>query len=205
MGEFYAWTATGQVAKLKSWSRPDVGSGADNRNSGSTILIASKLVEGRRFVLRQRDGRELEILLANAEADLRNGEVVTTVWAAREGAAHGHCIFLENHTTGESTRLPDNIKLIRPKAGLWQTARFGALAAIPAAVAMLAWLFAANGVEAETVMFAGTVAIGVLFLVGYIVSKLVYDYLRSEDEQKLWQVADRALADACRALRERRA
>jgi hypothetical protein len=196
MGEFYAWTATGQVAQLKSWSSPDVNNDSGDKGTESTVFIASKLVEGHRFVLRQRDGKDVDIVLANTEADLRNGEFVTTVWAAREGVGHGHCIFLENHTTGEQTRLPDNVKLIRPKAGLAQAARFGALAASPAAIAMLAWLLAVDNVEPETVVTAGSAAIEVLFLVGFIVSRLVYNFLRSEDEQKLWQVADHALADA---------
>lgn len=204
MGEFYAWTATGQVAKLKSWSRPDVNNDGGSNGAPSAVFITSKMVEGRQFVLHQRGGKDVEILLSSTEAELRNGEYVTTVWAAREGVGHGHCIFLENHTTGERTRLPDNVKLIRPKAGFRLAAKFGALASLPAAIAMLAWLLSADAVDPETVIIAGGAAIAVLFLVGFIISRLVYDFLRSEDEQKLWQVADRALDDARNALRSGR-
>jgi hypothetical protein len=210
MGEFYAWTTTGQVTKLESWTSPDLGSQQQQTpqtSEGSAVRIATKMLDGQKFALRQRDGSEVEIILTDAGLPLRNGQVITTVWAARQGAQHGHCIFLENYSTGQALRLHDNVKLIRPKVRLWQTARFGLLATIPVAIAMLMWLLGPvrlTGFEPETVVIAGICAIAVLFLIGFVASRLIFDFLRSEDEQKLWQVAERALMGARQAIRERR-
>jgi hypothetical protein len=107
MGEFYAWTATGQVAKLKSWSRPDVNNDGGSNGAPSAVFITSKMVEGRQFVLHQRGGKDVEILLSSTEAELRNGEYVTTVWAAREGVGHGSRIAqwrIRNDRVGSSRR-----------------------------------------------------------------------------------------------------
>lgn len=207
MGEFYAWTTTGQVTKLESWTSPDLDNQQPQSNEDSEVQIATKMLDGHKFALRQRDGSEVEIVLTDPGVQLRNGQFITTVWAARQGAQHGHCIFLENYNTGQTIRLQDNIKLIRPKVRLWQTARFGLLATIPVAIAMLMWLLGPvqlKGFEPETVIIAGVCALAVLFLIGFVTSRLVFDFLRSEDEQKLWQVAERALMGAHQAIREHR-
>ena len=39
-----------------------------------------------------------------------------------------------------------------------------------------------------------------LFVIGAVVSKLVFDYLRADDDQKIWMAADKALANARRLL-----
>jgi hypothetical protein len=202
MGDFYAWTTTGQVTRLTTWTHPNPEQGQQNQASNS-VSITSKIAEGPKFSLRQRDGTEVEIILPESDVKLKNGQIITTVWAARQGAQHGHCVFLENHTTNQATQLQGNVNLVRPKIGIWRAVRFGLLATIPAAIAMLLWLLIPTkfgNLEMETVLFGGLVAISVLFLIGLVIAKLVFDFLRSEDEQKLWRVTDKALVKAKQAM-----
>jgi hypothetical protein len=198
MGEFYAWAATGIVAGLESWVTPDLGAEtARHPDDEKSVHIASRMVDRQHFLLRQRDGRDAGIDLANSGVSMRNGHIVTLVWVAREGSAHGHCIFIQNHTTGAASRLPHNIKLIRSAAGAGRVALFGLAATIPAAIAMLAWLLTPGGLATVDpgVFFAGAaLAIAVLFFVGALVSKLMFDYQRSEDDSKIWRAVNLALS-----------
>jgi hypothetical protein len=156
------------------------------------------MVERQTFGIRQRDGRELEVTLADSGLLLRNGHIVTAVWVARKGLRHGFCALIDNHTTGAQTRLPQNIKLIRPKISLARTAKFGLLATIPAAVALLLWLLIPGSLQTVdmNVFFLGaTIALVVLFVIGLVVAKLVLDYLQADDDQKIWQSAEQVSAE----------
>ncbi len=161
------------------------------------------VVHRQRFFLRQRDGREVEILLVDSGIGFRNGHAVTAVWAARKSAPFGHCIYLENHTTGAIARLSENIALIRSKARLWRIAVFGFLATFPAALALIGWLILHRGAASlhdEKFLVSSAAGLGLLFVVGVVVSKLVFDYLRVDDDQKIWLAADKALTHARRVL-----
>jgi hypothetical protein len=198
MGEFYAWAATGNVAGYESWVMPEVDADAPrNAAQDRGVHIASRMVERQHFTLHQRDGREVAIDLANSGVGMRNGHLVTLVWAAREGTAHGHCVYIENHTTGSSARLTHNVSLIRSSAGRGRLALYGVAATIPAALAMLGWLLtpgALAGVD-PGVFFAGAVlAVVVLFFIGALVSKLVFDYQRTENDGKIWRAVNLALS-----------
>lgn len=198
MGEYYAWAATGHVAEYQSWLTPE---GTENTPRGAEdemgVHIASRMVERQHFTLRQRNGQTVAIDLSGSGVGMRNGHVVTLVWAAREGSAHGHCVYVENHTTGSAARIPHNVKLIRSTTGTGRLVLFGLAATIPAAIAMLAWLFTpgALGTVDPGVFFAGAVlAIVVLFFVGALVSKLLLDYQRSEDDGRIWRAVNLALS-----------
>jgi hypothetical protein len=205
MGEFYAWAMTGSIAGLEVWSdaddRPESGEELDE--DGGSMRIANRLVEQQKFVLRSRDGREMGVHLIDSGLTFRNGHAATVAWAAREGADHGHCVFVKNHTTGAAARLKPNLRYIRSEVNSRRIAMFGLLATIPAALAIFTWLLIPGSladVDLSIFLAGAGVALVVLFLVGAIVAKLVFDYLRSEDDDKIWVAVDKALVTAQQQL-----
>ena len=207
MGEFYAWAATGIVGGLQVWAEQnDEGSRQTLGGSRQYGGYAPAVISRQRFLLRQPDGRDVEILLLDSGLAFRNGHAITAVWAAREDAPYGHCIYLENHTTGGIARLRDNIELIRRKARWWKVTMFGFLATLPATIALIGWLFLQRGsaqAYEKTFFISAAVAVISLFIIGVVTSKLIFDYLRTEDERKIWLAADKALFHARRLLIER--
>lgn len=205
MGEFYAWAATGVVTGLQTWSEPDRAethtAPPDQRQRGRTQPSTSR----QRFLLRQPDGRDIEILLVNSGIVFRNGHAVTIVWAAREHAPYGHCIYMENHTTGGMARLKENLALIRRKIGLWKMTLLGFFATLPATFGLIGWLLLqrdhSRAIELSFFISAA-IAATLLLIIGIVASKLVFDYLNAEDERKIWLAADRALFHARRILIE---
>ncbi|WP_088343565.1 MULTISPECIES: hypothetical protein [Rhodomicrobium] len=206
MGDYYAWAASGLVAGLESSSEPDFGGSAVPRGEGAgNVRIASRMVERQRFMLRQRDGAQVEVVLINSGVALRNGHAVTVVWAARKGAVHGFPVRLDNHTTGAEAKLPHNIRHIRPKVSLLKTARFGLFATLPAAFALLTWVLipgSLDGVDTRMVVLGAAVAMGLLFVVGLVIAKVVLDYLQADDDQKIWQAADEVIGQVRAAARQ---
>lgn len=203
MGEFFAWAATGLVAGLQAWSTGESLQQKASRGVPVGGPHREPLIDRQRFFLRQRDGREIEIFLIDSGIGFRNGHAVTAVWAARQGAPYGHCIYLENHTTGAIARLPENIALIRKKARLWKVAVFGFLVTFPVALGLLGWLILQRGpayMYQKTFLVSAGIAMTLLFVIGAVVSKLVFDYLRADDDQKIWMAADKALTNARRLL-----
>ena len=196
MAEYSAWTVTGVVTGLKAWSEPDTNeTGEGGGDARASIHIASRMSQKQTFAIRQRDGREIEIALADSGLTLKNGHVITAVWVARKGMKHGFCVLADNHTTGDQIRIPDNLKLIQPKVGLTRTAKFGLFATFPALLAMALWLLVPGSLESGnigTFVVVASVAVIMLFGVGLIVSKLVLDYLQADDHQKIWQAAQDA-------------
>jgi hypothetical protein len=206
MGHYYAWAVTGRVTGLESWSEPDFGgdSGEPTDEPGS-VRIASRLVERQRFFIQQHNGQEVEMNLVDSRITLRNGHVVTAVWAARKGARHGYCVMIENHTTGMETRLPEKLREIQPPITMARTARFGLIATVPVALALLMWLLMPGAVAKEnlhTFLLIGVGAIVALFAVGFIVAKLVLDYLQADDDQKIWHCAEEVAAEVRAYLRQ---
>lgn len=206
MGDYYAWAASGLVVGLEAWSEPDFGGDAVPTGDGAgSVRIASRMVERQRFLLRQRDGTDVEINLVDSGILLRNGHAVTAVWAARKGAQHGFCVHLDNHTTGAAARLAHNIKLIRPKVTLVRTAKFGLLATLPAALVMLLWLLipgSLDTIDINVFFLSATIAVVVLFVIGLVIAKVVLDYLQADDDQKIWQATDEVVATVRAALRQ---
>ncbi len=199
MGDFFAWAATGIIAGLQSWADP----GDRAAPLAAKGIMPPRRAQRQRFLLRQRDGRDIEILLIDSGIAFRNGHAVTAVWAAREKAPYGHCIYLENHTTGAIARLQENLKLIRKKERWWKIAIFGFLATLPATLAIVGWLVLRHGVTQihdRTFIVSAAVAALLLFVIGIVASKLVFDYLRAEDDRKIWLAADKALFHARRLL-----
>ena len=200
MAEFYAWAVTGQVARLEIWSDPDNRPGPDGRtDEAGSVRIATRMAEQQKFVLRARDGTDTPVHLIDSGVVIQNGHTVTLVWGARQGSTYGQCIFVENHTTGAQTRLMDNVRQIRPQVEQSKVIGFGLLATVPAALAILTWLSAPGALfelDPTTFLVGAAVALVLLFAVGAIVSKRVFEYLRSEDEEKIWGAVSRALAAA---------
>jgi len=201
MSEFFAWAATGLVGGLEAWSDADAKKGEGRQYA--TGGHGQAVIHRQRFFLRQRDGQDIEILLLDSGIGFRNGHAVTAVWAASKGAIYGHCIYLENHTTGAIARLPENVAMIRPRVGLWKVAGFGFVATFLAALALLLWLFlqrAPSYASHKLFWISGAVSLSLLFVIGLVVIKLVLDYIRTDDDQKIWLAADKALANARRVL-----
>lgn len=201
MGEFFAWAATGLVVGLEVWSEADNGRRGEGKSGFGELAPGGS--HRQRFLLRQRDGQDIEILLLDSGMAFRNGHAVTAVWAACRGAPYGHCIYLENHTTGAIARLPENVALIRPHVSFWKVAGFGFLVTFFAAMALLLWLFLQRGTSyAHHQMFwiSAGISLSLLFVIGAVVSKLVFDYIKADDDQKIWMAADKALANARRVL-----
>jgi hypothetical protein len=199
MGEFFAWAATGLVVGLEAWSGTD-DNRPDKARSGARV---DNGVHRQRFFLRQREGQDIEIMLVDSGIAFRNGHAVTAVWAASRGAPYGHCIYLENHTTGAIARLPENVSLIRPQVGFWRVAAFGFITTFIAAGGLLLWLFLQRTPSyAHLKMFwiSAGISLTLLFVIGVVVSKLVFDYIKADDDQKIWLAADKALANARRVL-----
>jgi hypothetical protein len=199
MADYSAWTVTGIVTGLKAVSQPAPKTKPAQLRGGAER--APRMIEIQTFTIRQRDGREIEISLTDRQPNLRNGHVVTAVWVARKGVKHGFCVLLDNHTTGEQSRLDDNMKLIRPKVGLAQTAKFGMLATVPALIAMIMWTLVPGSLNADNVGTFIAVALSaliILFGIGLIVSKLVLDYLNADHHQKIWMAA-KEVSDELRA------
>jgi hypothetical protein len=198
MGEFYAWAVTGQVTGLHLWSDTDNRAGAaDEADAPPSVRIANKMVEQQRFELRTRDGGTVAVHLLDSGVAFQNGHIATVVWAAREGSSHGHCIYVRNHTTDATARLLGNIPFVRPEIQTRKIACFGLLATLPALLAILTWLLIPGSlVEVDTSVFLVGVSIGltVLFTVGVIVSRLVLEFLRSDDDEKIWTAVNKALA-----------
>jgi hypothetical protein len=212
MGEFYAWAVTGQVTRLEIWSDPDDRPDPDGAIEDiGAARIATHMAEQQKFLLRARDGTDTPVHLIDSGIALQNGHTVTVVWGARQGSTYGQCIFIENHTSGAQKRLMDNVRMIRPQVEQSKVIGFGLLATVPAGLAILTWLSAPGAlfaIDATTFLVAAAVALVLLFAVGAVVSKLVFDYLRSEDEEKIWAVVARALTAArqpqpLRAVRSR--
>ena len=210
MAEYYAWTVTGVVTGLKNWSEPDFGDSPDSAGElgegNAPVHIASRMVERQTFFIRQRDGREIEVSLADSGLTLRNGHVLTAIWVARKGMKHGFCVLIDNHTTGAQVRLSHNVKLIRPKVGLARTAKYGIFATLPALLAMAMWLLvpgSLRSIDVNTFFIVATIGVIVLFVIGLVVAKLVLDYLQADDHQKIWQVAEEASSEIRASLRQR--
>lgn len=206
MGEYQAWAATGMVVGLESWSEADFGpeTSSDGVEAGA-VRIATRMVERQKFYLRQRDNRDIEVNLTDCGLLLRDGHIATAIWAARKGADHGFCLYVENHTTGAETRLKHNIERIRTKVGLARTAKYGLIATIPAAIAMLLWLMvpgALDQIDLDWFLPGAAAAVLVLFVIGLIVAKLVLDYFQADDDQKVWQAVDDILAQVHAPRRE---
>lgn len=200
MGEFYAWAVTGQVTRLELWSDPDDRPDPDGLvEDVGAARIATHMAEQQKFMLRARDGTDTQVHLIDSGMALQNGHTVTLVWGARQGSTYGQCIFVENHTTGAQQRLMENVRLIRPQVEQNKVLGFGLLATLPAALAILTWLSAPNALfamEPTTFLVGAAVALVMLFAVGAVVSKLVFDYLRGEDEEKIWAAVGKALTAA---------
>lgn len=201
MGEFFAWAATGLVVGLEAWS--GVNNGRPERDMANAGGQSQAAVHRQRFFLRQREGSDIEILLVDSGIAFRNGHAATAVWAASKGAPYGHCIYLENHTTGAIARLPENIAMIRPQVGFWRVASFGFIGTFLAAAGLLLWLFLARNpsyAHLKMLWISAGISLSLLFVIGVVVSKLVFDYIKADDDQKIWLAADKALANARRVL-----
>jgi hypothetical protein len=206
MGEYYAWAVTGLVAGLDSWSEPDFGGDpTDPNDEPGAVRIASRLVERQRFFLQQQNGQEVEVNLADSGVALRNGHVVTAVWAARRGMGHGFCVMIENHTTGAGAKLKDKLRRIRPKITLARTARFGLIATVPAAAALLLWLLipgTLGRLETHTFLLIAIGAVAALFVIGLVIAKVALDFLQADDDQKIWHCAEEVAAEVRAYLRQ---
>lgn len=207
MGEYYAWAVTGLVAGLDSWSEPDFGGDSTKPNDepGST-RTASRLVERQRFFIQQYNGQEVEVNLTDNGIPLRNGHIITAVWAARRGMRHGFCVMIDNHTTGMEVRLSDKLRKIRPKLTLARTARFGLIAAIPLVLILLQWLLnpgAFGRLDMPTFLLAGMGALAVLVAISLLAAKMMLDYFRADDDQKIWHCAEAVAAEVRAYLQQR--
>jgi hypothetical protein len=207
MGKFFAWAATGIVTGLQVWPQTPQGRGTQQYR-GQTANAAPPGPGQRldqRFFLRQNDGREIEILLTGTPMSIRNGHAITAVWAAQAKAPYGHCIYLENQTSGAIARLVNNLTFIRRQMPGWKVAAIGFLLPLPFIAAIVAWLLHRNpsGVEDQAFLMSSSLAVILLLIIGFVSSKLFFDYIKAEDERQIWIAADKALSQARMLLIQR--
>lgn len=206
MGKFFAWAATGVVTGLQIWPQESADR-STGRYRGSKVLSGPPAAKryNQRFYLRQRDGREIEILLIGAAMGVRNGHAVTAVWAAQAKSPYGHCIYLENRTTGAIARLVENLNYIRQRTPGWKIALTGLLVPLPLIAAIIFWLANRNpaGTHAQAFLMSASLATILLLIIGFVSSKLFFDYIKAEDERQIWIAADRALSQARTLLIQR--
>ncbi|MBX2806422.1 MAG: hypothetical protein KTR19_10645 [Hyphomicrobiales bacterium] len=206
MSKFFAWAATGVVTGLQVWPQEESERKSGRyRGSKSAVKNAASSRYNQRFYLRQRDGREIEILLIGAAMGVRNGHAITAVWAAQAKSPYGHCIYLENRTTGAIARLVDNLDYIRKRTAGWKVALTGLLVPLPLIAAIVMWLANRNPTGATTQAFfmSASLATILLLIIGFVSSKLFFDYVKAEDERQIWLAADRALSQARTLLIQR--
>jgi ABC-type nickel/cobalt efflux system permease component RcnA len=207
MGEFYAWALTGQVTRLQLLPNLDDRRDDDDREEDDpSWRVSSDLPPRQLFRLRPSGGMDVEVQLVDSGVALQNSHTVTVAWAAREGAGHGFCVFVSNHTTGASARLEANVRQLRSRVKASTIVPFGILAALPAALAILAWLTSPGsitGLDTSILLLAASIAIVVLFALGAIVAKVAADYMHSEDDEKIWAAVDAAIAEGNKRQRKR--
>lgn len=206
MGKFFAWAATGVVTGLQIWPQETTERSAVRIRGGRTNSGAPEAKRyNQRFYLRQRDGREIEILLMGAAMGVRNGHAITAVWAAQAKSPYGHCIYLENRTTGAIARLVDNLNYIRKRIPGWKVALTGFLLPLPLIAAIVFWLASRNpaGTNTQAFLMSASLATILLLIIGFVSSKLFFDYIKAEDERQIWIAADRALSQARTLLIQR--
>jgi hypothetical protein len=207
MGKFFAWAATGVVTGLQVWPQEASGSAAGRYRGSKSAFSTPKASQryNQRFYLRQRDGREIEILLMGAAMGVRNGHAITAVWAAQAKSPYGHCIYLENRTTGAIARLVDNLDYIRKRTPAWRVALTGFLVPLPLIAAIIVWLAnrTAAGAGTQAFFMSASLATILLLIIGFVSSKLFFDYIKAEDERQIWIAADRALSQARTLLIQR--
>jgi hypothetical protein len=203
MSEFFAWAATGLVTRLHTWSEADQANDQKNGLMTPAGAAESPTPTHQRFALRQRQGREIDIVLVDSGMSFRNGHAVTAVWAALKGAPYGHCIYLENHTTGAIARLPENIARIRPKISKWKVTGVSFFTTFPVLTMLLAWLVYQRGlgfIQTNMFIISGIVTALFLLIIGTVAAKLISDYLQADNDHKIWAAADKALSNARRVL-----
>ena len=209
MDEFYAWALTGQVRRLQLLPNLDDRRDDDDwEGDDGSWRVSTSLAPRQMFRLHSSDGVDVEVHLVDSGVAFQNGHTVTVGWAAREGAAHGYCVLVRNHTTGASARLEANVRQLRSRVKAGKIALFGMLAALPAALAILAWLTSPGsltGFDTSFLLLAASIAIVVLFALGAIVAKVASEYLHSEDDEKIWAAVNAAIAEDNRRLLKRNA
>lgn len=203
MGDFFAWALTGQVSKLHVWS---TGNPAEKDDSGAVAPSAAQGAIQQQFLLRSGEDRETPVHLSDSGLAIQNGQIATVVWTARAGATHGHCVYVLNRSTGAYARLPASLRHIRSQVSAGRIILYGALATIPAALALMAWLLipgAFREIDTKLFLARGAIALVVLFTVGAIVAKLAFDWLRSEDDDKIWAAVARAVDADTQRMQDR--
>jgi hypothetical protein len=197
MAEFYAWAITGVISEYETWS--GTGNGRNTRTSAkhaNKTRRASQIKQQHKFILKDNNGREIEVHFADSKMTFRNGHKATVVWAAREGSSHGLCVQIDNLSTDTTIRLMENMALIQPKVALTIIAGYGLLATIPVALALLTWLLIPGNVDgtSESMRIIGIgLAIAGTFGIATLVSKFIWTYMHREDEEKIKRVVRNAI------------
>jgi hypothetical protein len=73
--------------------------------SGSSISSHSTRYDT--LFLRDSSGKEKTFEFRNSGIKVRNGQIVTVIWAIKEGKESGDYIAIHNHNTNETIRLPE--------------------------------------------------------------------------------------------------
>ncbi len=171
------------------------------RTNDASVRIATTLLPRQLFLLRTPEGTQVEVQLVDSGVAIQNSQIVTVVWAAPAGSRHGFAVFVRNHSTGASARLKANVRRLRPPIPVSRILPLGGLAALPAILAIFAWLLSPaslTGLNTGFFLLVAIVGVVLLFALGAIVTKVAFDYLRSEDEDRIWIAVEAAIADGNR-------
>lgn len=94
----------GEVVDEKKWATTQVSGGGGGYNVGSgqqsSVTISSTTTTHDQFFLRNDEGQEIAVEMADAGLALRKGHRVTVLWGVMKGSERGPYVAVYNHTTG---------------------------------------------------------------------------------------------------------
>jgi hypothetical protein len=139
---------TGRVAGTtkghSSWVSGSVGGMVINGSGSVGGTISSGTTVHDQFFLVDNDGKEMAVQINNADVAVRDGQVVSAVWAIKKGKDRGPFILFRNHTTNDSLwirqRLIDLFHVVGPIVLLGLVALFIGFVGTSAALAVILFL-----------------------------------------------------------------
>jgi hypothetical protein len=108
--EAKCWARTGEVVGSAIYTSTHVSGGSSGGGgyvhngvghvSAPQVHISSTVTTHNRFFLKEDDGDETEIKLANSSFGVRDGQRITGVWASHVNDGSGWLVYLHNHNSG---------------------------------------------------------------------------------------------------------
>jgi hypothetical protein len=118
---------TGEVVDEKKWATTHVSGSGGGYNVGSgqqnPVTISSVTTTHDQFFLRNENGQEMAVEMANVGLALRKGHRLTVIWGIMRGQERGPFVAVYNHTTGSVNAIPSRVtSLAVPPMPMWMLA-----------------------------------------------------------------------------------